>query len=208
MGMPNQYYLQQSGFWFYQLINAHIFSAVSVHASGRRVGPVAYGPAGCCWPRQLIVTLKWRQQPEKTALIVAIIFQLVQPTAIWLITWRPLNTCQIMWSMASPNNPMPCGVYCRFFGMNWQQLVVSQRIGFLQYTICRITQNATVTWSSKGRLRGIYEVPLPSQGMVVKAWVASLYFHYKIFMCYPCGPEHFGGKANPSQPSNQTLVCW
>ena len=30
----------------------------------------------------------------------------------------------------------------------------------------------------------------------------------EIYICYPCGPVHFGGKANPSQPSNQTVIYW
>ena len=31
---------------------------------------------------------------------------------------------------------------------------------------------------------------------------------FEIYMCYPCDLMHFGGKANPSQPSNQTVICW
>ena len=44
-----------------------------------------------------------------------------------------------------------------------------------QHTVCHDTQDAIVTWPSKGRLRGILKVPLLRQRMVVKAWVASLW---------------------------------
>ena len=42
--------------------------------------------------------------------------------------------------------------------------------------------------------------------LVVVAWFPLQ--GSEIYMCYPCGPVHFGGKANPSQPSKQAMICW
>ena len=65
----------------------------------------------------------------------------------------------------------------------------------------------------QGSFTGYFESPITPPGdgcqgvsSLVVAWLPLQ--GSEIYMCYPCGPVHFGGKANPSQSSNQTVICW